>query len=284
MTPPVEELLCFGIVALFLATAGRRDFARFALLALSAWITEESCIRLYGFYGYSEGWHLVLGAVPLAVVIVWPVVILSATALARALAPSQVALACAGLVFADAALIEPVAVRSGLWRWTEPGLFEVPPVGVLGWALFTLLAVAWFERDREPCLRRDTLVVVLAPIACHLLLLASWWGALRWIGGAIPSEAGVVAVWTAAAFFSYRAARRPGVSRGLLLARLPGFMFFVGILAVRGRDDPWLIAYVAGFTAPYLVLLAKGHDRQPDPERPQLGASASDRPTEGLTR
>ena len=34
--------------------------------------------------------------------------------------------------------------------------------------------------------------------------------------------------------------------------------FNVSAATLRGRDDPWLVAYVAGFTVPYVVLLAKG--------------------------
>ena len=53
---------------------------------------------------------------------------------------SRVALLGAAIVLADASLIEPIAVRAGLWRWTEPGLFAVPLVGIVGWAFFAWAA------------------------------------------------------------------------------------------------------------------------------------------------
>ena len=69
-----------------------------------------------------------------------PVVILSALELAESLTKTRTTLLCAAIALADAALIEPVAVRAGLWRWHEPGLFGVPPIGILGWAFFTFVA------------------------------------------------------------------------------------------------------------------------------------------------
>ena len=266
LTPPFEELFCYALVGLFVITTcrkpdRRRELSRFALLAMAAWATEETCIRLYGFYGYSPGWRLVLGEVPLAVTVVWPVVILSARDLARALAPGggpvRVAAGCAGLVFADAALIEPVAVCSGLWSWTEPGLFGVPPVGVLGWALFTGLAAAWLERSAERGVAADLALLIVVPLGTHALLLASWWGALRWVSAEIPAWGGVLGVWIVAcacALLVWR--RKPRVPFAVLMARFPGCLFFFALLALRGSDQPWLIAWVVGFTLPYAALSA----------------------------
>src|SRR5439155_24844517 len=112
--------------------------SRLALLVVASWIGEDSVIRVYGFYHYARGWALFVDQVPLAIVVIWPVVIDSAWGLARCLAAGAraQALLAAAFVLADASLIEPIAVRAGLWRWTEPGLFAVPPVGILGWALF----------------------------------------------------------------------------------------------------------------------------------------------------
>ena len=54
------------------------------------------------------------------------------------------------IVLADASLIEPVAVASNLWAWTEPGLFAVPPIGILGWAIMFPRPSQlrdWYERQ-----------------------------------------------------------------------------------------------------------------------------------------
>ncbi|NOZ01223.1 MAG: hypothetical protein GXP54_04960, partial [Deltaproteobacteria bacterium] len=50
----------------------------YALVAPAAWLAEDSCIRMFGFYGYADGWHLFLDRVPVMVALIWPLVILSA--------------------------------------------------------------------------------------------------------------------------------------------------------------------------------------------------------------
>ncbi|MGE0711267.1 MAG: carotenoid biosynthesis protein [Planctomycetota bacterium] len=266
MSPWVEPL-SFAIVAGYLAAlAWRADrawaYRTFALLTAAGWLGEASCIRAYGFYAYDPGWRLWVDVVPLCVVCVWPVVILSALDLARALtadpmprpAPLRAAGLCALLVLADAALIEPVAVRAGLWRWTAPGLFAVPPIGVLGWACFTLCAAAWLERTRgRP--PRAAAVLLLAPLGCHLLLLALWWGALRWVSRPLPDLLGPALALPLAAVAARAAWRLPHAPPlGLVLARAPGALVFFALLAAHGRDQPTLIAYALAFALPYLAL------------------------------
>ena len=148
------QLACLAIVALYVAVRMRRAedrvqvARRLALLVAASWLGEDSVIRAYGFYFYDARWDLFVDKVPLMIVIIWPVVVDSAWQLARRLAPSRVALAAAALVLADASLIEPIAVHAGLWRWTEAGLFAVPPIGILGWALFAFAAIALWLRAR----------------------------------------------------------------------------------------------------------------------------------------
>jgi len=261
VTPPWEELFCFLIVAGYVRSLVRRPaperrwaLQTYVLIASSGWIGEETCIRAYGFYAYSPGWWVWLDLVPLAVVVVWPVVILSALELAKSLSSRNPALLCAGIVLADAALIEPVAVRSGLWRWTEPGLFGVPPIGILGWSLFTIAAATWLDRTRARP-RAAAAVVLVAPLACHLSLLVSWWGALRWVNGPLPDWAGPALVWPVALAVTGAVWRaRATAPLGLLLGRLPGALMFFVLLALRGRDDVALVAYVVAFSLPYLAL------------------------------
>lgn len=277
--PGWVEPVSFAVVAVYLlailiAPATRVERAwRFALLALAGFVGEASCIRLYGFYGYAPGWRLWLDGVPLAVVLVWPVVILSALALARELAPrvgvAGVAALCGLIVFADAALIEPVAVRAGLWSWTAPGLFAVPPIGVLGWAVFAGVGAAWFVwLDRSGAspytLRRAELALLLvAPVAVHLALLGSWWGALRWVSASVPARYAVALVWTLSLLLAARARGATPPRLRTLLARLPGAGVFFALLALRG-DLP-LIVYVLAFPLPYLVLCGRalGPGREP---------------------
>jgi Carotenoid biosynthesis protein len=261
VTPPYEELLCLLIVAGYFGALLRRPpperrwaLQTYALIACAGWLGEESCIRAYGFYGYSPEWILWLDLVPVVVVLVWPVVILSALELARSLAPGRPVLLCAGIVLADAALIEPVAVRAGLWSWTQPGLFGVPPIGVLGWSWFTLAAALWLERTRERP-RAAAALLVVAPLACHLLLLASWWGGLRWVAGPLPDWVGPAVAWPLSLALTVGVVRsRVAAPLGLLLARLPGALLFFVLLGLHGREDALLVAYVVPFALPYLVL------------------------------
>ena len=119
------QLTCLAIVLISLSMGLRQAesrteyLRRYGLLVLAAWVAEDSCIRCYGFYHYAPGWSLFVDQVPLAIVLIWPCVILSARELAG------VPLIGAAIVLTDAGLIEPIAVQAGLWHWTEPGLFGV---------------------------------------------------------------------------------------------------------------------------------------------------------------
>src|SRR5262249_12701740 len=143
-------------------------------------------IRSYGFYQYSTlAWSMFVDRVPLLVALIWPVVIDSAHQLAGGRARFTFV-----IVLADAALIEPIAARAGLWAWNEPGLFGVPFIGMLGWGLFAAAA--------STLLRRGRVALLFAPLVTHILLLASWWGALRWVAGEIPEAPALVGLVAAA--------------------------------------------------------------------------------------
>lgn len=262
---PALQLACLAIVLLYLALRLRRPdrlvFAqRFGLLVVSSWLAEDTAIRLYGFYFYDPGWWLFIDQVPLLIVCIWPVVIHSALDLLErwlpGLSAGRLALVGGFVILTDAALIEPIAVHCGLWRWTEPGLFEVPPIGILGWAFFTGLAL-WSWRLK---LHRGW-VLLIAPLGTHLLLLASWWGLFRHVNGAIDdvaavSGSGLVAVFAALATWRTTATGiRPGLSD--LMMRAPGAMFFFALLIAFALERPALVAYTAAFAVPWVVLLAR---------------------------
>jgi hypothetical protein len=249
------ELVCAAIVAVYVAARGEA-LPTLALLAVAGFLGEDSVIRAYGFYYYSPRWHLFLDRVPLMIVLIWPIVIHSAWSLARRLAPRNglVPLVGAAIVLADASLIEPIAVHAGLWRWTEPGLFAVPPIGIVGWAYFAGAAIAWLERSRA---ERPVAVVVVAPLATHALLVASWWLAFKWLSRPLPAWPFVVAAWVlfgalAALFVARRVGRR--VPRADLLLRGPGAAFFFVLVGLYGRDLPSLVAWALAFVPPYLAL------------------------------
>ncbi len=255
------ELSCVAIVGLYLGVRVPRDAApgafltRFALLMASSWAAEDLVIHAYGFYAYSPAWVPTIDRVPLLVAAIWPVVIQSAWDLARHLTqrPGRVPLVAAAIVLADASLIEPVAVHAGLWWWTEPGLFSVPPVGILGWAIFTYIAVAVFTRPRLP----GWSLLVLGPALVHPALLAAWWGALRWVSGTIPPWPAVALAWALSLPLAAAAWRtRSGAHLPLreLLLRVPAAAFFFALLAAYPQGAGALTAYALAFAPPYLVL------------------------------
>jgi len=255
------ELACVAIVALYVVVRVRQDanprafLLRLLALAVGAWVGENTCIHAYHFYAYSPRWSLFVDQVPILIVTIWPVVIHSAWDLARRLVsdPRRVPLVGGLIVLADASLIEPIAVQSSLWWWTEPGLFAVPPIGILGWAFFAGLALWTFERPRLTPL-------ALFPIASggvHLLLLATWWGALRWVNGTIEPWPVVALAWALSLGLAARAWRNGSgarIPRAELLLRIPAAGFFFVLLGIHGQDVWALIAYALAFAPPYLVL------------------------------
>jgi hypothetical protein len=271
------ELACFAIVTTWIALRIRREKDRaafagtIAAIAVAAFVAEDSAIRLYGFYAYDASWDVFLDRVPLAIVCIWPVVVLSSLDLARALVkqartPATPVVVVAGvaalIVLADASLIEPIATASGLWAWTEPGPFRVPIIGILGWAYFALGAVLVVAgRDARPTKDAKAApawaVVVVAPLVAHVLLLATWWAALRWLPRGVDVDPFVVVAWVVAVVCAVVAVKRDvRVPRMDLLLRVPAASFFFVLLALH-HDDLKLVAYALAFAPPYLVLTAR---------------------------
>jgi hypothetical protein len=263
------ELSCAAIVALYvtlrLRAAGdaKRDVVvRLLALSCAAWVGEDSVIRAYGFYSYASGWSVFVDRVPLLIVAIWPVVIDSAHALAQKFARGGVRVALVGgcIVLADASLIEPIAVHANLWTWTasEPrALFDVPLIGVAGWAFFAAAAMATFEarkRSKAPswC---DAIAIVTAPLATHAVLVATWWCVFRWFGETTPTWAPAIAAWCILVPLTFAAWHRGAtIPLATVMARAPGAVFFFAILATTARDRPDLVAYAMAFAPPYLAL------------------------------
>jgi len=250
------QLTCVAIVSIYLAVRVRRErrasdlFLRLLAFATAAWIGEDSVIRAYGFYFYSPKWNFFLDQVPLAIVCIWPVVIHSAWDLSRALTTRRRWLWAALIVLADASLIEPIAVQTGLWHWTEPGLFTVPPIGILGWAFFAGACIAVVEYTP------NLILLMAAPIVTHLLLVASWWTFFRWVNGPLDPWPAIVIVWTLAIILILfaRRARVPAID---LWARLPGALFFFALLILNWTRP--LALYAFAFAPPYIALLSRNN-------------------------
>ena len=141
MTLAVFQPLCLLTLVIAVAVMARLQartlgafFTAYAVLGLAAFIGEDTCIRLYRFYAYAPGWWLRVDQVPLLVPLIWPLVVLSADEVGRALGvPRRWAPVWAlGCVTVDASLVEVVAVRAGYWSWAERGHLDVPLLGILG--------------------------------------------------------------------------------------------------------------------------------------------------------
>lgn len=261
------EVISIGILALFLVVmtrggllAGSPDGSprRFStvltdigIIGVASWIGEVSCIRLYGFYQYDAPWTLFLDVMPLMVVLIWPFVLLSARELVHRLELGGVA-ALFVIVLYDASLIEPIAVRAGLWSWNEPGLFGVPVIGLLGWAYFGAASIICL--DRLPSRFRFA-TILIAPLATHALLLATWWGGLRWLLRLpipAPIAAGIaLGVGLILGVFVRRRGRTVGLE--VMAPRMAAAALFFALLFLRGSDTVPLMVYGLTFAIPYVL-------------------------------
>ena len=260
------ELAALAIMAFYFAVRFRRgraegaSFARgFALIAPAAWLAEDTAIRAYGFYHYDPRWHLILDRMPLMVATIWPFVILSARELAVRLWPGRrgpIVLGGAAIVLFDATLMECVATSSGLWTWTEPGMFGVPLMGIWGWGCFAAACI-WLLEVLPP--RRRPLLVVAAPAMTHVLLIASWWGAFKWITAPLSGWTAAGATMAACAALTVAVLgwrRRVRVPLDEMIARGVAASLFFALLAIYHRDNGPLLAFTLAFAPPWLLLMS----------------------------
>lgn len=256
------EVACVLILAVYLfAQRARRElWDEATVLFTAAVLGENSMIELYGYYRYSHRWHLFLLHVPLLIGAIWPAVVLSARDLARALlgkrseGTAREAALTGALVLFDAALIEPIAVRAGLWRWSAPGVFRVPLIGMAGWGLFAAFVV--YLLARVP-VRYRTAVIALAPLATHAGLQVLWWGGLRWVlrGELAPAAASLFVLLAGLVYGVLVAARGARVGWDVLGPRALATGFFAVLLLPR--LDLWLGLYALCFVPPHLVWCAR---------------------------
>lgn len=242
-----------AVLALF-AVLARPRLRDVLSVAAGAWIGEEICIRVYDAYQYAPSWSVFLDRVPLAVVVIWPAVVLSARSVSRALRVPVFA-----VVLFDAFFVEPIATHAGLWSWNLPGLFGVPPIGPVGWACYAAAACFLLERKWPFPLERKwaplvegSWVSLGAPLLAHVGILAAWWGALRWLSADIApahaaAAAGVLCCVAMAFAWRRRLSMRDAAPRAAA-AGLFGALLFAA-------PDPALIAYAAPFALPWLLLL-----------------------------
>ena len=265
--------LCIVLIYVLFLTVGQAGAAGFlskvSIVSMACWITEETCIRFYGFYSYNPSWSLFLGHVPVLIILIWPVLIHSSWDLASQLSsqrPKLIPLAAGALVCTDALLIEPVAVNADLWAWSEPGIFHVPPIGVLGWGILAFLCTLFFEKGTPPSTpkRRNGLTLVVPVIGTHVLLLGIWWGALRWINMDVPSVPMAGVAWVLSIVLTLTFLRQ-GTGRHLkkktLLLRVPASLFFLVLLVSNAGGAEILVVYVLASAPPYITIMVQQYRR-----------------------
>jgi hypothetical protein len=277
-TPPVSfhELVVApaAFAAAFLharrALGGGRAAGELLALAAYGYALEAVAIRVFASHDYGAGWSVAPLGVPVAVALVWAAVISSAMALAARNGPRGIAAraAVAALIAVSLdLLIEPVAVRAGLWRWTPPGPWLGVPIGnFVGWAVIVAGYAYGAERlsaeggTLHEALRR--LAVAAASVLALVLVGLAWRESHAeglfsegrgWIAWA--SILAITLVATAARGF-----RAEGTGLGARLGRAPGWgpaAVFLGLAAVFAADaaeiaDP-LLGLVAFASAAVLV-------------------------------
>ncbi len=254
----VEVGLVVPGLLLWLALRGelgdRRFWATYAALAVAAWIGEQSAISLYHYYSYDiGGWHVLIGDVPLAVVLIWPMLLLSTRELLRRLGRrgGRAAFLGAGLTFLEATFVEVVCVDAGLWRWEGAGILGVPIIGVVGWSAFALGAFLTLEAGRV------FLAPLAAPVALHLALPAVWHAGLsRVSSAALPNSAVLLGEGLVALVLGIGALRirnRADIGMSEVLPRVAAAELILLLLPVAGASLS-VVAFAAVFSLPYLAL------------------------------
>lgn len=252
------EVLCVVVIVATLGAMSRSQpvvtlLRDYAVLAVAAWIGEETCVALYRFYAYAPGWHLHVDRVPILVPLIWPLVVLSAREVAavvvRSASPIRHAIVAGAIVAFDASLVEVVAVRANLWSWSERGHLGVPLIGILGWGWFAAGALASKQR---------TFAVVVGPLVAHGGIQAMWWLCFRWVLRGELGAYGFVPIGAASLAFAVVAVRSRLAGRAMTPSiwgpRVLAAVLFVGLLVATAPRDGALWLHVALVAVPYLAL------------------------------
>ena len=251
-------VLCFSLWFEYRSQALKDFLFRAIYLIPMAWIAEDSCIRIFGFYQYSPEWYTLIDKMPFMVALIWPFVIISDNRLVNEVlrnhrlrkARPYVSLLTGFLIVWDACMMESLSVHAGLWSWNEPGFFGVPFIGVMGWGIFGAIALEGFRRVPP---RWWFILLLVVPVLTHVALVVSWWGGFRWVLRSEVSPGILVgAAWIVSLLLTFVVVRfRIRLSPTLLLSRVPGALLFAVLAGLWCRDFPALLAFGASFVPPY---------------------------------
>jgi hypothetical protein len=168
------------------ALGWRRAAGELLVLTVYGYALEAVAIRVFASHTYGASWAVAPLGVPLAVALVWAAVISSAMAhAARMGLPSLGARAAVAALVAVSLdlLMEPVAMRVGLWRWTPPGPWLGVPIGnFVGWAIIVAgysYGAERFARDGAVVPEALRRLAVAAVSVLALVLVGLAWRGLR---------------------------------------------------------------------------------------------------------
>lgn len=271
--------LTFGLMWRATPTSGRQTFLQDAVVvAVGAWLAEETSILRYDFYHYGDVWWLMLDEVPALVVLIWAVVVLSSRAVVTHAMPGltgwRLALGVGLAVTVDASLVETVAVDARLlldgalapeprlWWWSEGGYLDVPLIGMLGWGAYAgaiTWALDWARTGGDTRVSRVLAAPVVALGLTHVALVTLWWGGLRFVlRRPLPVEAVFISFGLGlglAAFLLRRRRHVGGLPPRTAVPRMLAAAVFVVLLVFSTREAVgWLWVHLAAVAIPYLAL------------------------------
>ena len=179
------ELATLGLFVLAMRfayrTGGRQRLVELLSAVPFGVLLEQGDIAIFGSYAYNQLFFLKIGAVPVAIALVWAMVITSSMFMSDAIGiPSRLApVSDATFTIALDVSIDAIAIRQGLWHWNIPldqGFFGVPAGNFYGWLFVAFGFSAWTRLVRGSAARRPraSWLQWLVPLPAYLTLLAAF--------------------------------------------------------------------------------------------------------------
>jgi uncharacterized membrane protein len=290
---PVYLALEIGAAAFFVGAAlaalrrGRLPFLELVSAAGFGLLLEEGDQLIFRTYHYSPDWVLAIDRAPIVIGLTWALIIAGAMRLTDALgvrrryAPVVDAVLAISLDLA----FDAIAIRMGLWTWTEldltDGWFGVPWGNFYAW-LFVTVAFSILTRWlRDEARGRPSLawLQLAVPLPAFGLLLAGLWPfmVIKPMVDPAPGGGGVPFLVTLAGFVAIAAWGAFGPDRGMpdgersaildlrlaTATRLAIHAFFLGALLLMGLADdlPLVLAVAVALLLAELPLARLVHQR-----------------------
>lgn len=144
-------------------------------------LLEQGDIAIFGSYAYNQLFFLKVGAVPVAIALVWAMVITSSMFMSDAIGipPRLAPISDATFTILLDLSVDAIAIRQGLWHWNIPldqGFFGVPAGNFYGWLFVAFGFSAWTRLVRGSAARRPraSWLQWLVPFPAYLTLLAAF--------------------------------------------------------------------------------------------------------------